>query len=1686
MSFIRSVRRTAGMTLAGIVAVAITGWLLTHGSAKTDTAARGTAHVQLDRIAAAPIRSGPRLRAGPGRTRRTAGQDRRRRGRQRLVRLAGEQAPAIRSGLADGTVKRAPTTATELAAPLTLTVTLRRSDQPGFERFLSAVTDPKSPDFRHFLSQRVLTARFGPSRSAYRSVKRWLTASGFRLLRGSANRLTLTVRGTRARVDRAFDLSLGEFRLHRRNVFATDRDPAVPARLAQSIEAVVGLSSTASPLIAAPIDEYVKSNLHATNPMAGTLADSCWQIELDIGVLLPTSGEDGVEPATAGYQCAADELDLISTYVSKLGSQVLREHARRVSPLIGGGSPPGAGEKIGLLELDSFSTSDVADLLALEGLPASNIDNLSETDVDGGTPVVPGVGESEVLLDIDAAMSLAPGAQVEVFDAPISSTDFVDEFNAMINAGVTVISNSWAACEDQVSQSDADAIDSVLQQAAASGISVLTGSGDSGSTCLDGSPNTVAVPADSPNVTAVGGTSATPGVGGTYGSETYWNGTDSTPETGSGGFGVSKYFPAPSYQSAYSTASGRSVPDVALNADPVDGYQICQADAGGCPDGLLYGGTSAATPVFAALVADVDEQVGGQLGELNPLLYSLGNTDAFHPAASMSSDFAHVGLGSPNLDRLALAIEGASPGPVSATVSSATAEPVASVPADGSTADWLVVTLTDASGNTIAGKDVTLSAGTHTGDLTMTPARGTTTDDNGAVVFEVTDTVPETVSFTATDTTDGVTLSETPLVTFVAPAATGGEISVTPSVVPNDGTSTATINVYLQNALGQPAVGKTVSLAAQPSPFGDSAVIAPASGQAVTGSDGVATFTVTDTAAESVPFLATDVTDGNLPVPGSAVVSFQPETMSPCSFTAATPESGYSVVPYASGFITDQQPLSFFYGNGFPFFYGGCGGAEAPTFDSSGNMLSADGYNGAIYDLGTAAANPSPANALPDSPFQGGGELGSVVYGSDGTLYAGQWRTGINFSDPQLLQLNPATGAIQQVLLSTAQGMPVCPVLLADPISGNLLVLDGCSGGLSSPDIYEISNPDSSDATVSTYATLSSTTSQGVFAADGTLWVASGGELMSVSGTNTANPGTVTPVDGAPAGARSVAIAATNEQGQATALYVVDTTGIERVDLTTAPVTVTTIATGGIESNQLGEFGPTSDGGNVFTAPDGCLFNQLGTTIYEITGPGTCSASAAQPTLSLVDDTPGDPATGSSASFTATLSDVSGASGTPVHFDIVGANSDAALADADSAGAATFSYPGTFPGVDAISAWALINGTIVSSAPVAIHWVAGKDLSALSMNASQESGATGQPATLAANLVDLSQTPTAAIGGATVTLSLAGQSCTTTTDGSGNASCSVTPTGAAGLDPVTASYAGDSTHTASSAVSLFAVGGIAPSVLTQPMTPITTTPTTSPTPVGVPVNTTLPAITGSPEAGGVLSCSNGSWSRDPTKFAFQWARDGTALTTATTHSYTIQALDEGSTLTCAVTASNATGSSAPATSAAVKIRVPHIAGCPAATGTVTATKLGQITLGITPQQARRAYSHSTTRGRRYEDFFCLTPIGIRVGYASPKLLTAAPRRHRKHLAGRVVWASTSDPFYAINGIRPGATLAAAESKLPHGNVFHIGLNTWYLAPYATATAVFKVRQNVVEEIGVAERQVTPTRTTQRVFLTSFS
>jgi hypothetical protein len=252
-----------------------------------------------------------------------------------------------------------------------------------------------------------------------------------------------------------------------------------------------------------------------------------------------------------------------------------------------------------------------------------------------------------------------------------------------------------------------------------------------------------------------------------------------------------------------------------------------------------------------------------------------------------------------------------------------------------------------------------------------------------------------------------------------------------------------------------------------------------------------------------------------------------------------------------------------------------------------------------------------------------------------------------------------------------------------------------------------------------------------------------------------------------------------------------------------------------------------------------------------------------------------------------------------------------------------------------------------------------------------------------------------------------------------------------------------------------------------------------------PVNIVPPSVSGTPKSGHRLSCSTGTWTNGPTNFSYQWSRERTPISGAINSTYKVRIRDDGLTLTCTVTASNAAGAGKPATSKGVSVRVPSVPGCPPATGALGGKKLGRLKLGVTRSQAHHAYSHSSDRRKRFEDFFCLTPIGVRVGYASPKLLNTVPSGERKRLRGRVVWASTSNARYAIHGIRPGATLATARRHLKLGRPLHIGLNFWYLASNGSSTAVLKVRHGIVEEIGIADKQLTKGRKAQRTFMKSF-
>ena len=95
--------------------------------------------------------------------------------------------------------------------------------------------------------------------------------------------------------------------------------------------------------------------------------------------------------------------------------------------------------------------------------------------------------------------------------------------------------------------------------------------------------------------------------------------------------------------------------------------------------------------------------------------------------------------------------------------------------------------------------------------------------------------------------------------------------------------------------------------------------------------------------------------------------------------------------------------------------------------------------------------------------------------------------------------------------------------------------------------------------------------------------------------------------------------------------------------------------------------------------------------------------------------------------------------------------------------------------------------------------------------------------------------------------------------------------------------------------------------------------------------------------------------------------------------------------------------------------------------------------------------------------------------------------HRSQLALRdtVIWASTSNPYYSLDGIRAGESITTAAHEIGAGDRFHIGLNYWYLGRMRGYTAVLKVRDNVVEELGIAESQLTKTRSAQSLLMRSF-
>jgi kumamolisin len=378
------------------------------------------------------------------------------------------------------------------------------------------------------------------------------------------------------------------------------------------------------------------------------------------GAILLPADLDGIVEAVLGL----DSRPQAAPHFRPAASAAVSYTPIQVASAYGFPGGTGQGQCVAIIELGGgFQLADLDTYFNGLGVPTPSVVAVS-VDHAANSPTNDANGpDGEVMLDIEVVGAIAPQANIVVYFAPNTDAGFLDAITTAIHDTThkpSVISISWGGPEPSWTAQAMTAMDDAFQAAATMGITVCAASGDNGSSdgVNDGSDH-VDFPASSPFVLACGGTTLQAS-GSTISSEVVWN---DGPNNGATGGGVSSFFPLPSWQTGLNAVNNqgqstalakRGVPDVAGNADPQTGYAV-RIDG----TDTVIGGTSAVAPLWAALIALINQASGKPGGYLNPSLYQ--NRQALRDITSGNNgDYeategwdACTGLGSPNGTALA-------------------------------------------------------------------------------------------------------------------------------------------------------------------------------------------------------------------------------------------------------------------------------------------------------------------------------------------------------------------------------------------------------------------------------------------------------------------------------------------------------------------------------------------------------------------------------------------------------------------------------------------------------------------------------------------------------------------------------------------------------------------------------------------------------------------------------------------------------------------------------------------------------------------------------------------------------------------------------------------------------------------------------------------------------------------------
>jgi kumamolisin len=456
-----------------------------------------------------------------------------------------------------------------------------------------------------FLSREQFAAQHGADSSDLKAVRKFAAAQGLAIVQEDAARRTVIVAGTVSQFNAAFSVQLQHVEASGGTYRGRTGVIQLPEELDGVIEAVLGL------------DNRPQAIPHFRLRPSGAAG-------------MKSAGE----AASASYT------------------------PTEVAALYGFPSGTGEGECVAIVELGGGFRP--ADLKAYFTELKVGSPTVSAVSVDHGRNAPTGDAngpDGEVMLDIEVVGAIAPKANIVVYFSPNTDAGFLDAVTSAVHDAThkpSVISISWGGAESTWTAQAMTAMDEAFEAAAAMGVTICVASGDSGSSDAAGGGNHVDFPASSPHVLGCGGTSLRASQTGIT-SEVVWN--DGTAGGASGG-GISSFFPTPGWQKGMKAVHSngttvaltkRGVPDVAGDADPQTGYNV-RIDG----TNTVIGGTSAVAPLWAGLIARINQTTGTPAGYVNPVLYSKpsalrdiiqGTNGSFEAAKGWD---ACTGLGTPN------------------------------------------------------------------------------------------------------------------------------------------------------------------------------------------------------------------------------------------------------------------------------------------------------------------------------------------------------------------------------------------------------------------------------------------------------------------------------------------------------------------------------------------------------------------------------------------------------------------------------------------------------------------------------------------------------------------------------------------------------------------------------------------------------------------------------------------------------------------------------------------------------------------------------------------------------------------------------------------------------------------------------------------------------------------------------